>query len=171
MSMLQLNDLLPQSEATPYWTFYGADYDEFPNNKEYVVFEYYCSIHACDCQHLVAEIMTTDAADAGQTKPLAIIDYKWGDPKTRCKPKLHKDSARTKTADNILDVYTQFIHTDEYVERIKNDYQRVKELANNPPRDDHPLPYINPTKKKGRNDPCACGSGKKYKKCCLMIES
>jgi uncharacterized protein YecA (UPF0149 family) len=27
-------------------------------------------------------------------------------------------------------------------------------------------PYIN-TNKTGRNDPCHCGSGKKYKKCCL----
>ncbi|HEX4794775.1 MAG TPA: SEC-C metal-binding domain-containing protein [Humisphaera sp.] len=27
-------------------------------------------------------------------------------------------------------------------------------------------PYRNPTPKVGRNDPCPCGSGKKYKKCC-----
>jgi hypothetical protein len=27
-------------------------------------------------------------------------------------------------------------------------------------------PYINPFAKIGRNDPCPCGSGKKYKKCC-----
>lgn len=27
-------------------------------------------------------------------------------------------------------------------------------------------PYINPYKGIGRNDPCPCGSGKKYKKCC-----
>ena len=27
-------------------------------------------------------------------------------------------------------------------------------------------PYVNPGKKAGRNDLCACGSGKKYKKCC-----
>ncbi len=26
--------------------------------------------------------------------------------------------------------------------------------------------YVRPTKKIGRNDPCPCGSGKKYKKCC-----
>ncbi|MDG2764764.1 SEC-C metal-binding domain-containing protein [Vibrio parahaemolyticus] len=25
---------------------------------------------------------------------------------------------------------------------------------------------MNKTKKVGRNDPCPCGSGKKYKKCC-----
>jgi uncharacterized protein len=28
-------------------------------------------------------------------------------------------------------------------------------------------PYIRATPKVGRNDPCPCGSGKKYKKCCL----
>ncbi len=26
--------------------------------------------------------------------------------------------------------------------------------------------YVRPTPKVGRNDPCPCGSGKKYKKCC-----
>ncbi len=28
-------------------------------------------------------------------------------------------------------------------------------------------PYVLPTAKIGRNDPCPCDSGKKYKKCCL----
>ncbi len=28
-------------------------------------------------------------------------------------------------------------------------------------------PYINPLRGIGRNDPCPCGSGKKYKRCCL----
>ena len=29
-----------------------------------------------------------------------------------------------------------------------------------------PKPIVNPGSKLGRNDPCPCGSGKKYKKCC-----
>lgn len=28
-------------------------------------------------------------------------------------------------------------------------------------------PYVRPESKIGRNDPCPCGSGKKYKKCCM----
>ena len=32
-------------------------------------------------------------------------------------------------------------------------------------------PAINPFKDVGRNDPCPCGSGKKYKKCCLSAEA
>jgi hypothetical protein len=37
--------------------------------------------------------------------------------------------------------------------------------------DDHfapaQAPFVNPAPKVGRNDPCPCGSGKKYKKCCM----
>jgi hypothetical protein len=29
------------------------------------------------------------------------------------------------------------------------------------------MPYVRETPKTGRNDPCPCGSGKKYKKCCM----
>jgi uncharacterized protein len=32
---------------------------------------------------------------------------------------------------------------------------------------DRPLPFVDPFKGVGRNDPCPCGSGKKFKKCCL----
>ena len=30
-----------------------------------------------------------------------------------------------------------------------------------------PKPITNPGSRLGRNDPCPCGSGKKYKKCCM----
>jgi uncharacterized protein YchJ len=32
-------------------------------------------------------------------------------------------------------------------------------------------PYHDPLRKVGRNDPCPCGSGKKFKKCCLNAAS
>lgn len=35
---------------------------------------------------------------------------------------------------------------------------------------DYPEPYIRPLPKIGRNQPCLCGSGKKYKKCCAEAE-
>jgi uncharacterized protein len=44
------------------------------------------------------------------------------------------------------------------------------ELAGWNTDDEEPVeqPYINPLRAVGRNDPCPCGSGKKYKKCCLV---
>jgi preprotein translocase subunit SecA len=36
-----------------------------------------------------------------------------------------------------------------------------------PPAEDDPRQTVErPTPKTGRNEPCPCGSGKKYKKCC-----
>lgn len=43
-------------------------------------------------------------------------------------------------------------HDDEYI-----DYDEM---------DSTPIPA--PTKKVGRNDPCPCGSGRKYKRCCFL---
>ncbi len=34
---------------------------------------------------------------------------------------------------------------------------------------DRPRPIVSVTSKVGRNDPCPCGSGRKYKKCCLRL--
>jgi len=33
---------------------------------------------------------------------------------------------------------------------------------------DAPIPHTRTAPKVGRNDPCPCGSGKKFKKCCAM---
>lgn len=37
-----------------------------------------------------------------------------------------------------------------------------------PPWPEVEEPFVNPLRHVGRNDPCPCGSGKKYKKCCLQ---
>ena len=37
-------------------------------------------------------------------------------------------------------------------------------------KENKPKPFIREEPKIGRNEPCPCGSGKKYKKCCLYKE-
>jgi len=41
-------------------------------------------------------------------------------------------------------------------------------LANDDPTNMPPVFYAPPAAKVGRNEPCPCGSGKKYKKCCAI---
>ena len=53
-----------------------------------------------------------------------------------------------------------------FSEQRKEDEKRRAERARQPPPLARP-PRANPHKNVGRNDPCPCGSGKKYKKCCL----
>ena len=49
-----------------------------------------------------------------------------------------------------------------------DDQEFLSDIKANLPQSNYPhfnVPYVAPTKV-GRNDPCPCGSGKKYKKCC-----
>jgi tetratricopeptide (TPR) repeat protein len=57
---------------------------------------------------------------------------------------------------NIFDRYRQ----------LKTDFVEENEEPNNP--DDSGMSPSKRSQEPGRNDPCPCGSGKKYKKCCLM---
>ncbi len=56
-----------------------------------------------------------------------------------------------------------------YTVKVKTNDEPKREqvLKANPIKTDNSLPGMRTVKKKpGRNDPCPCGSGKKYKKCC-----
>ena len=57
---------------------------------------------------------------------------------------------------------------DRRFDKKREDQDRRK--AGLPGEDEEPLPPpvepIHADKNVGRNDPCPCGSGKKYKKCC-----
>ena len=48
-------------------------------------------------------------------------------------------------------------------------YVRVLKQALQDATSGKPAPYVAPGAKLGRNDPCPCGSGKKYKKCCMGL--
>jgi uncharacterized protein len=51
--------------------------------------------------------------------------------------------------------------TDAIAESAAAIYEYSRSIADEPPE-----PYRRQSAKVGRNDPCPCGSGKKYKKCC-----
>jgi Protein of unknown function (DUF1186)/SEC-C motif len=70
----------------------------------------------------------------------------------------------TLFGDTIEELSTWYCFSEEYNEERER-------LRNAPPAPLFPLfasePIRNPMRGVGRNDPCPCGSGKKYKKCCL----
>ncbi len=53
-------------------------------------------------------------------------------------------------------------------ERVQRDKKRAKEVvsSDDPPVPDAPIKQAHKSQPAGRNDPCPCGSGRKYKKCC-----
>ncbi|MGA9313426.1 MAG: SEC-C metal-binding domain-containing protein [Solirubrobacteraceae bacterium] len=163
MEMLQLNDLLPKEQWEEYWTILGDQHEELPDDKDYVIFEHYCTNPACDCKTLLADIQEIGVDGRAIKKSAVIIDYNWSSKQTACVPTFNDKSPKTKTAINLLAVYKKHVHNTEYLDKIKSEYARMKVLALK--KQTEKTAYSK--KNIGRNDPCHCGSNKKYKKCCL----
>lgn len=162
MEMRELNDLLPESQWEDNWTILGDQHAELDDDKEYVIFELYCVNPMCDCKSLIAEIQPIGSNHRATGKAVAIINYNWSSLNTSCDPVLLDKSPKDKIALDLLAVYKKHIHDDEYLSRIKEQYLKIRSLAV------EKLPVRNTNKNIGRNDPCSCGSNKKYKKCCLV---
>jgi len=61
----------------------------------------------------------------------------------------------------------QFVHNEfSSLGKGARQPQAPQRAAPDAGRPQAPQPHQNTEKKVGRNDPCPCGSGKKYKKCC-----
>lgn len=69
---------------------------------------------------------------------------------------------------NIHERYQEIITT--WANYTEDNENRKSSFFDDDPYNDYEFepqnPHINPLKTIGRNDPCPCGSGKKYKKCC-----
>lgn len=71
-----------------------------------------------------------------------------------------------------LDVAKVLLHIEKQDENIERRQSvEITEASQKEEREQNPIsekqtPIVNTEKKVGRNDPCPCGSGKKYKNCC-----
>ena len=74
-------------------------------------------------------------------------------------------SSNTLITDTIAELETWYCFTPEYL--AKKAEGRLNVVSSLMPRSSDPFNSVF-TGKTGRNDPCPCGSGKKFKKCCLQ---
>jgi hypothetical protein len=74
------------------------------------------------------------------------------------------DREYTLFGDTVAELSTWYGFSDQY----KKDRERQREAEFALERDAIPQPRVNPLRDVGRNDPCPCGSGKKFKKCRLQ---
>ena len=74
-------------------------------------------------------------------------------------------SSNTLITDTIAELEPWYCFTPEY--RAKKAAGRLNVVSSLMPRSGDPFNSVF-TGKTGRNDPCPCGSGKKFKKCCLQ---
>ena len=178
MSYLPLYNVLPEiaDRETRVMTIQNSN-SRLPSGS-YALVEMYCDDVNCDCRRVVLYVISPPRFK----DPVAIIVYGWesvdfymnkftdtrkrksGEYDARLVeemkgPCLNSFSPQSKYAPEILKLVKEYaINDDIYVDRLKEHYRLFRSKLEK--RDQ---------KKPGRNDPCICGSGKKYKKCCYGL--
>jgi hypothetical protein len=145
----------------------------------YGLFEFYCPDPACDCRRVMLNVVEEQRPD----RFLASISFAFDRDDEMAGPFLDPLNPQSRHAGKLLQLVEETVLSDpRYVARLERHYAGVKQAASDPehpayPRlqavlaeDEGSFSLSRPAsgaKRVGRNAPCPCGSGKKYKNCCM----
>ena len=152
--------------------------DNLVPRGKYGFVESYCDEVDCDCRRVFLSVYSSEQ------KPVAEIAFGWESEKFYADwmgstepeyikdlkgPVLNETSPQSKYADNWLKFISEVLLKDkQYVERLKKHYQLFRKKVEEKDRVEKTNSTVVSSPKVGRNEPCPCGSGKKYKKCCYV---
>ena len=148
--MYAYNDVLP----------YGDQMIVTIDGRDCIIFDQYCLLPKCSCTDTNLNIMLAETlGEAGEELCSVSLKYakkSWKAFEGSSFPVSVK-AVRSAIEDQIPDFY----------ERLRSRHLKLKGIyAHCKKRNFSPKQPIQ-VPKVGRNDPCPCGSGKKYKKCCM----
>ena len=145
----------------------------------YALLEHYCPDPDCDCRRVMLTVVEEDRPH----RSLASINYAFDDDDLMPGLFLDPMNEQTEHAEVLLDMVSRVVLTHQpYVSRLERHYGLVKAAASDPDHpayddiqelvhrdseDSVPRAAATPGQSVGRNDPCPCGSGRKFKHCCL----
>ena len=148
--MSAYNDILP----------YGDQFFVTINGKQCIIFDQYCLLPKCSCTDTNLDIISIDKLGK-KGKEVCFVELNYRKKRWKLIDEssfsISLESVRTAIEEQLPDIYKQ-MHKRHM--KLKTIYAHCKK-NHCAPKQELQLP------KAGRNDPCPCGSGKKYKKCCL----
>ena len=148
--MYGYNDILP----------YGDQFIVTLKGEQCIIFDQYCLLPKCPCSDTDLDIISIDKhGKVGKELCFVSVNYKKKQWKLRDEFSfpISLELLRTDIEEQLPGIYKQ-LHLRHI--KLKSIYANCKK-KHYVPKQELQLP------KAGRNDPCPCGSGKKYKKCCL----
>ena len=151
------------------------------SSDKFLFREFYCNEPGCDCRRVLFHVISHKTR-----KVAATINYSF-EPATapfEDEPQMFLDplNPQSDRADELMQLFRGMIAGDlPYRERLIGHYEMWKRVVDDPSHPDHAKvrseahgdPAFRPAfrrgpapPKAGANDPCPCGSGKKFKRCC-----
>lgn len=152
----------------------------------YLFRELYCTEPRCDCRRVILQIM-----DLERRRVAATINYAFEPADDYPQITLDPLNPQTEASSGLLTLFEQMIGVDAvYRARLIKHYTMWKEAVDDADHPGHPavrsvyhddpsfhaaFPRAAPVRraeaKVGANDPCVCGSGRKYKRCCRVTQA
>ncbi|MGB5736580.1 MAG: SEC-C metal-binding domain-containing protein [Thiohalocapsa sp.] len=131
-------------------------------DKQFALMEHYCVRPGCGCSDVFVTLMDVDddrEVPSSDNEPVLVIDHKsrsW-----RIERLGPEDAGLLEHIGTRLSTEDDARHFQARHDRLRSLYLLYKQ------RHHRGSTRVRDARKVGRNDPCPCGSGKKYKKCCL----
>jgi hypothetical protein len=150
---------IPYQEVLPFAKSFAVTLE----GKRYLLEDHFCVKHQCQCTEIVLCLYLdlNDLPEGRNEREFAepafamLVDYrskKWEPDGLSYAEPIDIATARSAVESQNPDFYSD----------VKLRHQRIKGLYSN-----YLMSIASEKREKvGRNDPCSCGSGKKYKKCC-----
>ncbi len=140
----------------------------------YAFLESYCCNPECECKEVKIEIVKQSSLDLDYFEtsehPTAVLEYEWETPLSEQNPKLADDAYQSEWARAARQAFIDYVQVAPYYnEELALHFLLMKASPDSESNDNDNryVPLERKVSKLGRNEPCFCGSGKKYKKCCI----
>jgi len=152
--------------------------------------EFYCTEPRCECRRVLLQVIDVD-----RPRVAASIGYAFepSDDPYDDEPQITLDplNPQSEASSGLLRVFEQMIGADAvYRARLIRHYTMWKEVVDDAAHPDHGMvrtvyhddpsfkpafsiraPVRRAAAKVGANNPCVCGSGRKYKRCCRVMQA
>lgn len=159
MAEIEMNgEMVAHEEILPY----GERLEVSVGGESFWLDDHYCVKSDCDCTNALLVFVATDEQQKNGAKPgehhAIHLDCRTG--------KFETETKGNTTQKEPTDLFNLFL--EKYPNLLNMLNRRRKQLIELYAefRKKHPAQRPAVSTKIGRNDPCPCGSGKKYKKCC-----
>jgi len=163
--MISFNATFPQESCGETLILEIKD-ENLLSDGEYIFYEWYCSNPNCDCQTCLVEVLHVDPITKKE-KSITGINFTWKDDENwECS--IAPGWAKSKAAKLMLSQFQRLIKLSECSQPFKKHYKIVKAKFGLHQGAQGKSKHSN-IKGASRNAPCPCGSGKKYKKCCMLV--
>jgi hypothetical protein len=159
-------------EARQETVIYYASKESFLPEGYYAFLESYCSNPECDCKEVLIQIEPQSSPDPlyfeRSARPTAVLKYTWEELFSKKNPVIHQEAPKSPLALIALKLFREYVEThSSYLMNLSKHYSMMKKIDQNYELSSLISSPIKKEIKPGRNELCSCGSGKKFKKCCL----